>query len=98
MGKVNGLRNTVELNLLLPCFGLSAMYLPTPDTARRHHFTAVLISCPYTIYMYGQSYLVQFSKNMRCPLPLFLSRKVIYLWLSVVVAWLGGVALPHSKH
>ena len=23
----------IELNLLLPCFGLSAMYQPTPDPA-----------------------------------------------------------------
>ena len=33
MGKVDRLCNTVELNLLLPYFGFSALYLPTPDLA-----------------------------------------------------------------
>ena len=32
MGKVDRLPD--RLNLLLPCFGLSALYLPTPDPGR----------------------------------------------------------------
>ena len=34
-----------ELNILLPCFGLSAMYYTLPDPARIHS-TAVHNTCP----------------------------------------------------
>ena len=42
MGKVVRLCNTVEFILLLPCFGLSALYLLTPDPACRPGITAPL--------------------------------------------------------
>ena len=34
----------IKLNLLLPCVGLSALYLPTTDPALRHGFTPQSIS------------------------------------------------------
>ena len=71
MGKVDRLRN--RMNLLLPCFGLWALYLPTPDPARRHHSTAVHKACPYMV--------IVGSIQNEDALPPFLSRSIIYLCL-----------------
>ena len=66
----------IELNLLLSCFGLSALYLSTTDPARRPGITPP----PYTICTcLLSSSLVKFSAKTRCPFPLFLSKHVIYL-------------------
>ena len=62
----------IELNLLLSCFGLSALYLPLPDPAR-HHSTSVHKAFPSMVIV--GSLLIEDA----LPLPLFLSRYVIYL-------------------
>ena len=51
MGKVDRLRR--EMNLLLPCFGLPAMYLPTPDPTRRPGITPPLNTKHVLIYGEG---------------------------------------------
>ena len=69
--------HAIKLNLLLPCFGLSALYLATSDPARRR---PGITPPPYTKHVLSWSELVQFSKKTRCPFPLFVSRYVIILW------------------
>ena len=72
MGKVNRLFNRVEPFADL-FWAISALYLPTPDPAR-HHSTAVHKACPYIVIVVSI-----LNKDSLAPLPLFLSRYVIYL-------------------
>ena len=65
----------MELNLLLFCLGLSALYLPT-DPARRPDTTPL----PHTKHVLIWSYSSWFnSQRRRVAPPPFLSRYVIYL-------------------
>ena len=84
-GKVDRLRTVLELDLLLPCFGLSLL------SCTSQHLTPVrrtgITPPPYTKHVLIWSELVQFSMNTCCP-PLFLSRYVIFLWGKVM----GNVA------
>ena len=69
----------IELNFWLPCFWLSALYLPThlPRPAGPASLHRRTQSCPYMVI------LVQFSTKTCCPPPsLFLSKNIIYLWPS----------------
>ena len=43
-GRAKGIVFAIKMNLLLPCFGLSALYLPTPEPALRPGITLP----PYT--------------------------------------------------
>ena len=56
-----------EMNLLLPCFGLSATYLPTPDPARRPGITPT----PYTKHVLLSLWLklVQSQRKRVAPPP-----------------------------
>ena len=57
----------IELPLLLPCVGLSALYLPTPDPAA---VPAYISPLPYTkhVVIVGP----KFSTKTPCPPPLFI--------------------------
>ena len=81
MGKVDCLRTTVyiELNLLLPCFGLTALYLSTPDPARQP------IASLYTAVHKACSYMVTVGSILKAevPPPLFLSRFIIFPTLAL---------------
>ena len=72
MGKV--FRLTGELNLLLACFGLSALYFFTPDPAR---CCPVAQACPYMVTV--GSIL---NEDSLARTPLFLSRYIIYLCMT----------------
>ena len=78
MGKVDRLRNRVKL--WLPCFGLSALYLPSSNTwpcpPARHHSTTVHNACPHMVIVGS----ILNKDALASPPPLFLSRCVIYLW------------------
>ena len=76
MGKV--IRLTWQLNLFLPCFGLSALYVLAttwPGPPARHHPTAVHKACPYMVMLPVRWWwaMVKFWTKTRCPPPLFLS-------------------------
>ena len=67
-------RLTWQLNLLLSCFGLSALYLPTQHDPAAG--PASLHAPPYTKHvliwsccLYGGVELIQFSTKTRFPLP-----------------------------
>ena len=77
-------RYSMELNLLLPCSGLSALYTchyTWPCPPARHHFTAVHKACPNMVIV--GSIL---NEEALPPSPLFIStsRYLCYLFISAV--------------
>ena len=69
----------IVLHLLMPHFGLAALYSPTPDLAR-HHSTAVHKAYPYMV-------IVGLILNEDVlPLPLFSYLDILFIYVPALLA------------